>query len=101
MGLVTRLLTLPFAPAEGAIWVIDQLIREAERECHDPEPLRRQLAELERQLLNGELDEAEFDRREDELLDQIERLDPADSMRHSASPPPATCKAKDNEVDDR
>ncbi|MCQ4043723.1 gas vesicle protein GvpG [Streptantibioticus rubrisoli] len=75
MGLVTRILTLPFAPVEGTVWVIDQLVLAAERQCYDPAPLRRQLAELERQLIDGRIDEAEFDRREDELLDQIEWLE--------------------------
>ncbi|MDF3289872.1 gas vesicle protein GvpG [Streptomyces silvisoli] len=75
MGLVTRILTLPLAPVEGAVWVIDQLVLTAERECHDPAPLRRQLAILEQRLLDGEIDEAEFDRLEDELLDQIEWLE--------------------------
>jgi cytochrome c-type biogenesis protein CcmH/NrfG len=75
VGLITRILTLPFAPVEGAVWVIDQLVLVAEREYYDPAPLRRQLGELERQLLDGRIDEAEFDRREDELLDQIEWLE--------------------------
>ena len=75
MGLVTRLLMLPFAPVEGAVWVIDQLVLTAEQEHSDPMPLLRQLAELERRLLDGEIDEAEFNRREDELLDRIEWLE--------------------------
>jgi hypothetical protein len=75
VGLITRILTLPFAPVEGAVWVIDQLVLAAEREHYDPAPLRRQLAELEQQLIDGRIDEAEFDRLEDELLDQIEWLE--------------------------
>lgn len=72
MGLIGRLLTLPLAPVRGAVWVLDQVVLTAEREYYDPEPVRRQLAELERELLDGRLTEEEFDRIEDELLDELE-----------------------------
>lgn len=72
MGLLTQIATLPLAPLRGTAWVVDQVRLTAEREYYDPEPVHRQLVELERALLAGDLDEAEFDRREDELLAELE-----------------------------
>lgn len=72
MGLITQLLTLPLAPVRGAVWVMDQLVLTAEQQYYDPEPVRLQLAELEQELLDGRITEEEFDRREDELLDELE-----------------------------
>lgn len=71
MGLVSQLLTLPLAPVRGTAWVLDQVVQAAEREHYDPGPVRTQLGELERELLSGDIDEEEFDRREDELLDRL------------------------------
>jgi cytochrome c-type biogenesis protein CcmH/NrfG len=72
MGLITQILTLPLAPVRGAVWVMDQLVQTAEQQYYDPEPVRQQLAELERELLEGRITEEEFDSREDDLLDELE-----------------------------
>ncbi|CAM5610333.1 gas vesicle protein GvpG [Streptomyces xanthochromogenes] len=74
MGLLKELLLLPAAPVRGTFWVLGQVAAEAERQYYDPATVRRELAALEQQLTNGEIDEAEFDRREDELLDRLEHL---------------------------
>ncbi|MFB7742006.1 gas vesicle protein GvpG [Streptomyces sp. NPDC056132] len=74
MGLLKELLLLPAAPVRGTFWVLGQVAAEAERQYYDPGTVRRELAALELQLTNGEIDEAEFDRREDELLDRLEHL---------------------------
>ncbi|MFJ6749461.1 MULTISPECIES: gas vesicle protein GvpG [unclassified Streptomyces] len=75
MGLITQILTLPLAPVRGTAWVLDQVLLTAEREYYDPEPVRAELAQLERQLLDGSIGPEEFDRREDELLDRLEWLE--------------------------
>ncbi|MFE5297759.1 gas vesicle protein GvpG [Streptomyces sp. NPDC056632] len=75
MGLITSLVTLPLAPLRGTLWVVDQVLTAAEREYYDPEPVMRELKDLERRLTSGELDEAEYDRREDELLDRLEEIE--------------------------
>ncbi|MFD7401756.1 gas vesicle protein GvpG [Streptomyces sp. NPDC059866] len=72
MGLIGEVLLLPFAPVRGSAWVIGQVLREAERRYYDPAAVRGELALLERRLEAGEIDEEEFDRREDELLDRLE-----------------------------
>ncbi|MFF8309013.1 gas vesicle protein GvpG [Streptomyces lydicus] len=75
MGLITDLLTLPLAPVRGTVWVLDQVLLTAEREYYDPEPVRAELAQLERELVEGRIEDEEFDRREDELLDRLEWLE--------------------------
>ncbi|MFD5428580.1 gas vesicle protein GvpG [Streptomyces sp. NPDC127084] len=74
MGLFTQLVTLPLAPVRGVAWVMDRVVEAAENEYYDPAPVQRELAELERLLLAGEIDEETFDRREDELLDRLEEI---------------------------
>lgn len=75
MGLITGIVTFPLAPVRGSLWVIDQVLTAAEREYYDPEPVRRELAALERALTSGEISEEEYDRREDELLDRLDEID--------------------------
>lgn len=72
MGLIGEVLLLPFAPVRGSAWVIRQVLTEAERLYYEPAAVRAELAALEEQLTAGEIDEEEFDRREDELLDRLE-----------------------------
>ncbi|QNP61793.1 gas vesicle protein GvpG [Streptomyces genisteinicus] len=74
MGLFTQLVTLPLAPVRGAVWVSERVLEVAEDEYYDPAPVHRALADLERQLLSGEIDEETFDRREDELLDRLDEI---------------------------
>ncbi|MGW2813982.1 gas vesicle protein GvpG [Streptomyces sp. NPDC001415] len=81
MGLLKELLLLPAAPVRGTFWVLGRVAAEAERQYYDPATVRRELAALEQKLTGGEIDEAEFDRREDELLDRLEH-----STRAAADP---------------
>ncbi|MEU9182346.1 gas vesicle protein GvpG [Streptomyces sp. NPDC048550] len=74
MGLLTYLLTLPIAPVRAVTWVAQRVVDEAEEEYYDPAPIWRQLAELEQQLLRGEIDQETFDRQEDELIDRLEEI---------------------------
>ncbi|KAB1990645.1 gas vesicle protein GvpG [Streptomyces triticiradicis] len=74
MGLLTQLVTLPLAPVRGVAWVMDRVLEAAEDEYYDPEPIRLQLAQLERQLVAGEIDEETFDQIEDQLLDRLEEI---------------------------
>ncbi|WP_405613314.1 gas vesicle protein GvpG [Streptomyces sp. NBC_01508] len=85
MGLITQILTLPLAPVRGSVWVLDQVVLAAEREYYDPDPVRKELADLEKELLSGGISEEEFDRREDELLDRLEEIE-AHQRRLRANP---------------
>ena len=73
MGLISGLLTLPLAPVRGVAWVGEQVQAEAERELDEETRVRRELGRLEMELELGRIDEPEFERREDELLERLER----------------------------
>jgi hypothetical protein len=72
MGLLKEVLLLPAAPVRGTAWVLRQVVAEAERQYYDPAVIQRELARLVAAYEAGEMDEAEFDRREDELLARLE-----------------------------
>ncbi|WP_028800053.1 gas vesicle protein GvpG [Streptomyces sp. 142MFCol3.1] len=72
MGLLSEVLLLPLAPVRGTMWVLDQVVDEAERQYYDPAAVQAQLAQLEERLEEGEIDEETFDRLEDDLLDRLE-----------------------------
>lgn len=74
MGLLGELLLLPTAPVRGAEWVLRQVVEEAERQYYDPSVVQAELARLAERLEAGEIDDEEFDRREDELLDRLETI---------------------------
>ncbi|MDF3298833.1 gas vesicle protein GvpG [Streptomyces tropicalis] len=74
MGLFTEILLLPFAPVRGVTWVMDRALEAAEDAYYDPAPVHKELAELEAELLAGNIDEETFDRREDELLDRLDEI---------------------------
>jgi hypothetical protein len=71
MGLITGLLTLPLAPVRGVAWISEQVALEAERELNDETRVRRELAQLGMQLELGQIDEQEFEEREDALLERL------------------------------
>lgn len=79
MGLLKELLLLPVAPVrlpvKGTFWTLDQVLDTAEREYYDPDRIRRELAELSRDLDEGRISPEEFDREEDALLDLLEEAE--------------------------
>lgn len=72
MGLLSHLVLLPLAPARFALWTIDRVVDAAAEQHYGPATVRRELAELSRQLDQGLIDAEEFDRREDEILDRLD-----------------------------
>jgi hypothetical protein len=72
MGLLTELVLAPFAPVRLAVWTVDQVVEAATREYRDPAAIRRELAELSRQLDEGLITTEEFDAREEQLLDRLD-----------------------------
>ena len=72
MGLLSELLLLPLAPARFALWTVDKVVDAAAAEHFGPTAVRRELAELSRQLDEGLISAEEFDRREDELLERLD-----------------------------
>jgi hypothetical protein len=71
MGLISGLLTLPIAPARGAVWVAEQIHQEAERQWSDPAAIQAELSRLDVLRESGEIDEAEAVAREEELVQRL------------------------------
>ena len=71
MGLIVGLLTLPLAPVRGVTWVADQIYQEAERQWSDPAVIHAELDAIQTRRDEGTIDEAEADRREEELLQRL------------------------------
>ena len=71
MGLFGALLTLPLAPVRGTAWVAEQLHTEAERQLYDPDAIRRALLAAEIELEAGEIEAAEYEAIEADLLDRL------------------------------
>ncbi|ALE74028.1 MULTISPECIES: gas vesicle protein GvpG [unclassified Pseudonocardia] len=71
MGLLTGILTLPLAPVRGVMWIAEQIEAEVDREMNDPAVIRRKIDESERAFEDGEIDEAERDARQEELLGRL------------------------------
>lgn len=74
MGLITGLLTLPLAPVRATAWTFDKLIDAAEREYLDPAAARAELADLYRAYDAGLIEEEEFQRHEEAILDRFEAM---------------------------
>ncbi|MFD0267419.1 gas vesicle protein GvpG [Streptomyces sp. NPDC127106] len=75
MGLLEKLITAPLLPVRGVLWVAQQVADQATAEYYDPAPVWAQLAELERRLADGEIDEETFEREEDLLIERLEEID--------------------------
>jgi len=72
MGLIGGLLSLPLAPAKGLVWVVNQVVEEADAQLHDPRRVRAELADAAAALERGEIDEATYEEIEDELLERLD-----------------------------
>lgn len=78
MGLVKALALLPLAPVEGVVWVARQIQAQADREMFGPDALWQEVAELQYQLDEGLIGEAEYAQAEAEILDRLEAMEEPD-----------------------
>lgn len=76
MGLISGLLTLPLAPVRGVGWVAQQIKEEADRQWSDPATIQAALTDIEAMRESGEIDDAEADAREEELLQRLMSASP-------------------------
>ncbi|HET7531871.1 MAG TPA: gas vesicle protein GvpG [Nocardioidaceae bacterium] len=76
MGLISGLLTLPLAPVRGVAWVAEQIKEEADRQWSDPATIQAALTDIEAMRESGEIDDAEADAREEELLQRLMSASP-------------------------
>ncbi|MDX8348470.1 gas vesicle protein GvpG [Cognatiyoonia sp. IB215446] len=75
MGVLRGLLALPIAgPINGGIWVARKIYETAEAELNDPAVLRKELVNLEQELLDGTISEADYDLAEADILLRIKAI---------------------------
>lgn len=74
MGLVT-------APFRGLLWVFEEIAERAEKELYDEDAVKAELMEIYRRLEAGSLSEEEFNRREAELVERLEKIDERKKQR--------------------
>ena len=69
MGLLTNILLAPFlGPVSGTRWTLEKVDRVVREELTDDTPIKEDLMALQLQLEMGEIDDAEYVRREAEIM---------------------------------
>ena len=72
MGLLTNILLAPFlGPIWGTKWTLDKVDRAVREELTDDTPIKEDLMALQLQLETGEIDDAEYVRRETEIMQRF------------------------------
>ena len=75
MGLLTNILLAPFlGPVWGTRWTLDKVDRVVRDELTDDTPVKEALMALQLQLEMGEIDDAEYTRREGELMQRLREV---------------------------
>jgi hypothetical protein len=73
MGLITGILTFPFAPVRGVVAVGELIQRQAEEELYSPASIRARLEEIEDQRQQDRITDEEADQAEQAVLAQIQQ----------------------------
>ncbi|MGO4618179.1 gas vesicle protein GvpG [Nocardia sp. 2YAB30] len=73
MGLLSSILSLPFAPVRGVIWLGELIQDQVEQQLHDPAIARRELEEIDAALAAGQLSEEEHRAAQQAVLDRMVR----------------------------
>ncbi|HJQ55186.1 MAG TPA: gas vesicle protein GvpG [Gemmatimonadaceae bacterium] len=72
MGLLTNILLSPFlGPIWGTKWTLDKVDRVVREELTDDTSIKEDLMKLQLALESGEIDDAEYVRREGEIMKQL------------------------------
>jgi hypothetical protein len=75
MGLLTNILLAPFlGPIYGTRWTLDKVDRVVREELTDDTPIKEDLMNLQLQLEMGEIDDAEYVRRETEIMQRLREV---------------------------
>jgi hypothetical protein len=75
MGLLTKLLFFPISgPVAGLKWSLGKVQNVAEEELTDDAPVKQELMELQMRLELGDIDDAEYLRREAELMARLREV---------------------------
>ena len=72
MGLLSNILFFPVTgPVAGIKWTLSQIQQVVEEELTDDSAIKQELMELQMQLELGDIDDAEYTRREAELMKRL------------------------------
>jgi|SRR2546423_7416283 len=75
MGLLTNILLAPFlGPVWASKWTLDKVDRVVREELTDDTPVKEDLMKLQMQLEVGEIDDAEYVRREAEVMQRLREV---------------------------
>jgi gas vesicle protein GvpG len=75
MGLLTNILLAPFlGPVWGTRWTLEKVDRVVRDELTDDTPIKEDLMALQLQLETGEIDDAEYMRREAEIMQRLREV---------------------------
>ena len=82
--MITDVLTFPFTgPLKGVTWIAGKILEQAQLQMPSERTVRRDLTELQLKMDLGEIDEEEFERQEDLLLQQLRELREAEAAELS------------------
>ena len=72
MGLLTNILLAPFlGPIWGTRFTLDKIDRAVREQLTDDTPIKEDLMQLQLELENGEIDDAEYARQEAEIMQRL------------------------------
>jgi len=75
MGILSKVLFFPVTgPVAGIRWSLGKVVQAAEEELTDDAPIKQELMELQMQLELGDIDDAEYVRREAELMTRLREV---------------------------
>jgi hypothetical protein len=75
MGLLSNLLFFPITgPVAGIRWTLGKVAQVVDDELTDDSPIRQELMELQMQLELGDIDDAEFVRREADIMVRLREV---------------------------
>ncbi len=75
MAWLATLLSLPVsAPLRGAVWLVEKIAEQAERQYYDEDRVRAELMELELRHDLGEVDDETFEQAEEDLLVRLTEI---------------------------
>jgi hypothetical protein len=75
MGLLTNILLAPFlGPVWGTRWTLEKVDRVVPEELTDDTPIKEDLMALQLQLVMGEIDDAEYVKREAEIMQRLREV---------------------------
>jgi gas vesicle protein GvpG len=99
MGLLSNILLAPFlGPIYGTRWTLDKVDRVVREELTDDTPIKEDLMALQMQLEMGEIDDAEYVKREAEIMQRLRDVrDWREKLGMSTSGGPVRVAADDTE----